>query len=40
VAKLIQLHGFLDPKQALELGKKAAFAPVSGKAVKADEVMV
>jgi hypothetical protein len=25
VAKCIQLFGYLDPKQALELGKEAAF---------------
>jgi len=40
VAKLIQLYGFLDAKQALEFGKKAAFVGDSGKAVKADGVMV
>ena len=40
VAKLIQLYGFLDSKQALEMGKRAAFAGDTGKAKKADEVMV
>jgi hypothetical protein len=30
VAKLIQLYGFLDPKQALEVGKQAAFISASG----------
>jgi hypothetical protein len=37
---LIQFYGFLDPKQALEVGKQAAFARQSGKTVKADEIMV
>jgi hypothetical protein len=40
VAKLIQLYGFLDPKQVLEVGKKAAFVGDAGKVVKADEVAV
>ncbi len=33
VAKLIQLYGLMDPKRALEAGKKAAFvkgAPEAG----------
>ena len=37
VAKFIQLYGLLDPKQALEVGKQAAFvkgAPEAGKAKK------
>ena len=41
VAKMIQLYGFLDPKQFLEVGRQAAFARVAAKAAKAsDEVMV
>ena len=30
VAKLIQLYGLLDPKQALEVGKRAGFAQGAG----------
>jgi len=31
VAKLIQLYGFLDPKRALEVGKRAAFTEIREK---------
>jgi hypothetical protein len=31
VAKIIQLFGYLDAKRALQMGKKAAFTPNSGK---------
>jgi len=31
VAKLIQLFGLMDPRQALEVGKKAAFSAKPGR---------
>jgi hypothetical protein len=34
IAKLIQLFGSLDPKKALEIGKKAAFAPQPSEAAE------